>query len=71
MAQLLKYPTLDISSGHDLRVVRSNLVSGSQCELALNSLSPLPLPVSLLTHVQALSCSLALSNKILKKNQDW
>ena len=30
MAQLVKHPTLDFSSGHDLRVVRANPTSGSR-----------------------------------------
>ena len=56
MAQLVKDPTLDFSSGHDLRVMRLSHVSGSVLgmETALDSL-PFPLP--------ALSLSLSISKK--------
>ena len=49
MAQLVKCPTFDIGSGHDLMVVGSSPVSGStsSVEPAWDSLSPtLPLPPS-------------------------
>ena len=51
MARLVKHQTLDLGSGHDLRVVRSSLASGSV--LGLESASQILL----------LSLSLALSNK--------
>ena len=37
MAQLLKYLTLDLSSGHDLRVVRSSSALGSASGSELGS----------------------------------
>jgi len=45
VAQLVKHPTLDFSSVHDLRVVRSSPVSSSMrhMESAWDSLSPSPL----------------------------
>ena len=45
MAQLIKFPTLNFSSGHDFRVVRLSPASGSvlSVESAEDSLS-LPLP---------------------------
>ena len=47
MAQPVKHLTLDISSNHDLRVVRSSPRSAlcSAWESAGDSLSPLPLPL--------------------------
>ena len=44
MAQLVRHPALDFSSGHDLRVVRLNLTSGSTLsrESACDSLSLSP-----------------------------
>ena len=47
MAQLVKHPTLDVGSGHDLRVVRSSPTSGSVlcmefAWIAWDSLSPSP-----------------------------
>ena len=56
MAQLVKHPILNFSSGHDIRVVRSSLGSGSalSVESAWDSLSLCPSPDS---------CSLSLSKK--------
>jgi len=53
VAQLVKHPTLDFSSGHDLRVIRSNPALGSvlSVEPAWDSLS-LPLPLPLLSRSQ-------------------
>jgi len=47
VAQLVKCPTLDFSSGHDLRVVGSSPTSDSALgvELDWDSFSPLPLPL--------------------------
>lgn len=44
MAHSIESPTLDFSSGHHLRVLRSSLVSGSVLSVdpAWNSLSPSP-----------------------------
>ena len=42
MAQFIEHPTLDFGSGHDLRVVRLNLLLGSMLSMepAWDSLSP-------------------------------
>ena len=65
MVQLVKHPTLDFGSGHDLMVLRLSPVSGSTLGVELgedflsHSLSASPLLM--------LSLSLFLSNKDFKK----
>ena len=59
VVQLVKRPTLDFGSGHDLTVVGPSLVSDSVCLLSLPlSLCPSP------THVCALSISLSQNKSI-------
>ena len=58
MAQSVKCPTLGFSSGHDLGLMRSTLVSGSvlSAESAWDFLLlPLPLPLLPLAHSLSLS----------------
>ena len=45
MARSVTWPTLDLSSGYDLRLMRSSLLLGSMLstESAFDSLSPFPL----------------------------
>ena len=67
MTQSVKWPTLDFSTGHDLRVLGLSPTSGSTVsrESAGDSLSPLPLPLPLA--VRALSPSLKQINLKRKK----
>ena len=65
MAQLVKHPTLDFSSGHDILVVRSSPTPGSMLsvEPAWDSLS------ASLTVSGSQSLSLSLSLKIKNKHK--
>ena len=57
VAQLVKHPTLDFSSGQDLRAVRWSPTPGSGLS-GESTWDPLPLPLSLplpLTHSRSLS----------------
>lgn len=70
VAQLVKFPTLDFGSGHDLKVLRSSPVSGSALggESARDSLSPSPSdPLSVPS--PAFSLSNKYINKIFQKKK--
>ena len=71
MAQLFKCLTLDFSSGHGLRVMRSSPASGTMLmERVCLKFSLLSLcPYSLLTLAHVLSLSLSKMNKFFKKEQ--
>ena len=68
VAQLFKCPTLDFSSGRDLRVLRSSPVWGSELgmEAAQNSLSPFPSVLPLLACMLFLSLYLKKKKKLKK-----
>ena len=62
MAPLVKCPTLDFGSGHDLRVLRLSLPAWPQCSVdslaeILSFSFPLPLPTLVHMHVRSLSVS--------------
>ena len=57
VAQSVEHLTLDVSSGHDLRVLRSSLTLGSMLGMAWSLLEILCLPLSL-----PLPCSHSFSN---------
>ena len=69
--QSAKCPTLDFSSGHDLRVLASSLESGSVLgmENAWSSLSPSLSTPPLIAHTHVLSCSVS-QKKIFLRGSD-
>ena len=54
LAQLVKCPTLDFGSGHDLRVMRSSPVSVAWWVWSLIKILSVPLPLSLSPHLLTL-----------------